>query len=163
MELYEDENIRVTVPAATARAINVAAAANNKLLIISSDPILEPLIADGVIAVEPPCPCGNYKIQNAVCICQIEEINKHTRDLRIKYADYMWCENPFCFARDIKLKGLDEMGKALLKQAYQEFTPTVMQIVIILKSARAIANMEKSKKIEACHIAEGIAYRLPKD
>jgi len=163
MELYEDENIIVTVPAATARAINVAAAANNKLLILSGDPIMGPFAADGIIAVEPPCPCGNYKIRNTICTCRDREINNHLTDLRIKYATYMWCENSFCFARDIKLKNLDEMGEALLKQAYQEFTPTVMQIVVILKSARAIACMEKSKKIEARHIAEGIAYRLPKD
>lgn len=163
MELYKDKNITVTAPAATVRAINVAAAANNKLLIISDDPILRPLAADGIIAIEPPCPCGNYKTRDAVCICQVEEIHKHIRDLRIKYADYMWCENSFCYSRDVKLLGIDEMGLSLLKQAYQEFVPTVKQIVIILKSARAIADMEKTKDIEACYIAEGIAYRLPKD
>ncbi len=163
MELYKDKNITVTVPAATVRAINVAAAANNKLLIISNDPILHPLAADGILAVEPPCLCGNYKIRDAVCTCQTEEIIKHISSLRIKYADYMWCENSFCYARDIKLKGLDEMSLALMKQAYREFVPTIRQIVIILKSARAIADMEKSEKIDACHIAEGISYRLPKD
>ena len=163
MELYKDKNITVSVPAATVRAINVAAAANNKLLIISNDPILLPLAADGIIAVEPSCPCGNYKTRDAVCVCQAEEIIKHINSLRIKYADYMWCENSFCYARDIKMAGLDEMSLSLMKQAYQEFVPTIRQIVIILKSARAIADMEKTKKIEAFHIAEGISYRLPKD
>ena len=163
MELYKNKNITVTVPAATVRAINVAAAANNKLLIISDDPILHPLAADGIIAVESPCPCGNYKTKDAICICQVEEIHKHIRDLRIKYAKYMWCENSFCYARDVKLKGLDEHGIAILKQAYMEFVPTIQQIVVILKSARAIADMEKTKDIDACHIAEAISYRLPKD
>ena len=77
MELYKDKNITVSVPAATVRAINVAAAANNKLLIISNDPILLPLAADGIIAIEPPCPCGNYKTRDTVCVCQAEEIIKH--------------------------------------------------------------------------------------
>ena len=163
MELYKDKNITVTAPAATVRAINVAAAANNKLLIISNDPILLPLAVDGIIAVELPCPCGNYKIRDAVCVCQVEEINKHINSLQVKYADYMWCENTFSYVRDIKLLGLDEMSLALMKQAYHEVVPTVKQIVIILKSARAIADMEKTEEIEACHIAEGISYRLPKD
>ncbi len=163
MELYKDKNITVSIPAATIRAIDVAAGANNKLLIISNDPILLPLAADSIIAIEPQCPCGNYKTRDAVCVCQAEEIVKHINSLRIKYADYMWCENSFCYARDIKLSGIDEHGLAILKQAYQEFVPTVKQIVIILKSARAIADMENSEKIEACHIAEGVMYRLPKD
>ncbi len=163
MEVYKDENITVNIPAATVRAIDVAAAAKNKLLIISNDPILLPVAADGIIAIEPPCPCGNYKTRDAVCVCQVVEIIKHINSLRVKYADYMWYENSFNYVRDIKLSGLDEHGLAILKQAYQEFVPTVKQLVIILKSARAIADMEKTEKIEACHIAEGIMYRLPKD
>ncbi len=163
MELYKGKNITVTVPAATVRAINVAAAAKNKLLIISNDPILYPLAAKDIIAIEPPCLCGNYKKRDNPCVCQAEDIINHINSLRIMYADYMWCENSFCYARDIKLSGLDKHGLAILKQAYQQFVPTVKQIVIILKSARAIADMEKSEKIDACHIAEGITYRLPKD
>ncbi len=163
MELYKDKNITVSVPAATVRAIDVAAAANNKLLIISNDPILSPLAADGVIAVDLPCPCGNYKRRDAICVCQIEDIHKHISDLRIKYASFMYCENVFCYAQNIKISGVDEMGLAMLKQAYLEFVPTVQQIVIILKSAKAIAEMENSKTIEACHIAEAISYRMPKD
>ncbi len=93
----------------------------------------------------------------------MKEIIKHINSLRVKYADYMWCENSFCYARDIKLSGLDEHGLALMKQAYREFVPTVKQIVVILRSARAIADMEKTEEIGACHIVESISYRLPKD
>ncbi len=163
MELYKDKNIIVTVPAATVRAINVAAAANNKLLIISNDPVLFPLAAVDKIKIQPPCPCGNYKTRDAKCSCETIEIVRHINKLKVKYADYMWCENSFCYSRDIKLTGIEQHGLDILKQAYQQFVPTVKQIVIILKSARAIADMEKTEKIEACHIAEGIAYRLPKD
>ena len=163
MELYKDKNITVTVPAATVRAINVAAAAKNKLLIISNDPILYPLAAKDIIAIEPPCPCGNYKKRDNPCVCQAEEIINHINSLRIRYADYMWCENSFLYVRDIKLLGLDEMSSALMKQAYRELSLSIKQIIIILRSARAIADMEKTKDIEACHIAEGISYRMPKD
>ncbi len=163
MELYKDKNITVSVPAATVRAINVAAAANNKLLIISNDPVLLPLAADGIIAIEPPCPCGNYKTRDAKCSCETEEIIKHINSLRIKYADYMWCENSFYYARDVKLSGIDQLGLAILKQAYRELGLSIKQIVIILKSAKAIADMEKTEKIKACHIAEGVMYRMPKD
>lgn len=163
MELYKDKNIAVSVPAATVRAIDVAAAAANKLLIISNDPILSPLAAAGVIAVELPCPCGNYKTRDKICVCQIEEIHKHISDLRVKYAKYMYCESVFCYSQNIKISGVDTTGLQILKHFYLEFSPTVQQIVIILKSAKAIAVMEKAEQIEACHIAEAISYRLPKD
>ena len=151
------------MPAATVRAIDVAAASSNKLLIISNDPVMFPVAADGIIAVELPCPCGNYKTKDKICLCQTEDINKHISYLRTKYAEYMYCECVFCYSQNIKFMGLDETCLSFMKSAYTELCLTMFQMVIILKSAKAIADMENVKTIEACHIAEAISYRMPKD
>jgi len=163
MELYTDKNITVTVPAATVRAIDVAAAAKHKLLIISNDPILSLLAADGVIAIAMPCPCGYYKNPRGGCICDPEDIVKHIRELRIKYAKYMYTECAFVYQRNVKFQGLDQTSLQLMKHAYQELCLTMAQTVIITETAEAIAKMENAKEIEACHIAEAISYRMPKD
>ena len=56
---------------------------------------------------------------------------------------------------------LNDLSLTLLKQAMQELGLTTVQVTNALTTARAIAAMEGSTKVECQHFAEALQYRYP--
>jgi len=153
--LVQHKHIEIEIPPDVQRSILVAKKANMLLQIVTYEKIFEKIKSDN-IAVEKPCPCGHFGNPKHPCRCQPSQITKHQQ--RLNNVDYLRIEGTLSF-RKFKFKGLSEICIALLKQAYMENFVDVAGLVIALKTAEAIANIENSDKIKPEHIAEALMYR----
>ncbi len=160
--LTKTDFVLVKLPACVNRALQVAVAADKKLLIVSRHQIFDCIAKTSPASVMLPCPCGNFgNLSPNPCSCEVEAITAHQRQLQIDFGSgYVYVEGYLAW-RDFSFSDdFDESGLLLLKQAYQEFGLTAYNVLDMADYAAAIAKMEDSDKIHAQHIAEAISYRL---
>ena len=135
-----------------------------------------------------PCPCGNFTDPKLECLCTPIQIQRHTNEIARILAHGFLChiqvevprltyslmtrkkngestaivkERVMKACKNSKLteNNLNVEGKELFKQAILEMGISARSYDTILAIAGTTAQMDDSKEIDACHIAEAIGYR----
>ena len=152
------------------RAIIVAAKAQQTLLIIGApdtqgaeitEKIGKKLDKDGdytqTIFFWQPCPCGYFGHPEKECICTSAQIAKHLA--KKPKADLITFINHPHFD-DLKINLKDKQGLAMLEKYYKLGKINYQAVFTILKTAKTIAEMRQSVRIQPFDIAEAISYKI---
>ena len=133
-----------------------------------------------------PCPCGFWGSEDRECTCSLEMVGHwhadqfgehHPYDIYLELPD----EDPdkvmdflmgrYRFEPEAKMRerienmthhddlGLDDTCEALLKAAVRQLRIPARTAQRVIELARTIANLARSEKIHAAHLAEAIQYR----
>jgi magnesium chelatase family protein len=134
----------------------------------------------------PPCPCGFWGSEVRECTCSVEMAarwqtkhfgEKHPYDIYLdlpdddpdKVIDFLTGRQVFepeekMLARIEDMThyndlSLDKTSEVLLKAAIRELHIPARTARRVIRVARTIANLARSEKIQASHLAEAIQYR----
>ena len=133
-----------------------------------------------------PCPCGHHGDPRVACRCEAEVVAAHVARLprldivievmTVPYRELagqrpgtglaeMWAqvraaEGYAEGAAGARSDALDQDGNVLLKAAYSELGYTPLDVEVVKRVARTIANLDRSENVKSHHVCEAINYRL---
>ncbi len=159
--LITTDHVSVKLPPVVSRAQAIADKADKTLVIVSRHRMFA-TVHSGMCKFYLPCPCGNFgNLSMAACNCTVEEITDWQRTMKNDNASgIVFVEGYLRWSDFVFDKNFTEAALLLFKQAYTELSLTANNVVDMSDCAAIIANMDDSAKIDACHIAEAISYRL---
>ena len=158
--LTTTDHVSVKLPPIVSRAQTIAEKAGKTLLVISRHRMFA-TVGSGMCKFYLPCLCGNLSVAARACSCTVEEIINWKRTIENENASgIVFVEGYLKWSDFVFDKSFTEAALLLFKQAYTELSLTADNIVDMSDCAAVIADMDDSPKIDACHIAEAISYRL---